>query len=60
MATNRPQGGMTRAEEMRILNELSEKIKKDPSIGIKIARDAGIIDENGKLTEYYRQPSDDK
>jgi hypothetical protein len=45
----------TRAEEMEILKLLGERIRSDRAFGLAIAQRAGILDENGELTEYYRQ-----
>ncbi len=36
--------------------ELRERIKADPEVGKRLMIDAGIWDENGKLTEKYRDP----
>ncbi len=44
----------TRAEELELLRQLSEKIRLDPAYGFQLLQKAGIYDENGELTEKYR------
>ena len=45
---------LTRAEELEVLRQLSEKIRRDPAYGFQLLQKAGIYDENGELTEPYR------
>jgi hypothetical protein len=46
---------LSKSEERKILATQSAKIRKDPSIGIQIAKEAGILDKNGRLTGFYKQ-----
>lgn len=45
---------LTKADERRILDAQSARIRKDPALGTKIAQDAGILTKNGNLTTFYR------
>jgi hypothetical protein len=45
---------LTRAEELELLRAQSEKIRKNPEIGVRIAQRAGILDKDGNLTPFYR------
>lgn len=45
---------LTRAEELEVLKALTEKVRRDPSLGAMLLQKAGITDENGQLTEKYR------
>ena len=46
---------VSRAEEAKLLDAQLERIKKDPAYGREIARRAGILDEKGQLTDFYKQ-----
>ncbi|HEX8463306.1 MAG TPA: hypothetical protein VF627_01695 [Abditibacterium sp.] len=39
---------------LEFLQAQSEMMKKNPAIGIEIAERAGILDENGDLTPYFK------
>jgi hypothetical protein len=40
-------------EDLEVIKRLQEKLKDDPEAVQKILISAGIIDENGNLTEHY-------
>jgi len=45
---------LTREEELEVLKARNERIRLDPAYGIRLLQQAGIVDENGQLTEKYR------
>lgn len=47
-------------ENLDALKSLQEKLKTDPDSVRKILISAGIIDENGNLTEHYSGDKFDK
>jgi hypothetical protein len=49
----------TRQEELARLREFVEKMKRDPALAHEVLMKAGIVDEEGKLTEHYRQHEDE-
>lgn len=42
-------------EERRLLNAQAQRIKEDRAYGIRLAQQAGILDENEELTSHYKQ-----
>lgn len=55
-------GRSVSAEELEVLIKrqaaVREQIKKDPKEARRLLCAAGITDENGKLTKYYRLPEE--
>ncbi len=49
--TTTPARKQTRLE---FLQAQSEEMKKNPTIAFEIAKRAGIVDENGDLTPYFK------
>ena len=45
---------LSREEELKVLQERNEKIRQDPSYGLKLLQKAGIYDKKGQLTAPYR------
>lgn len=45
----------SREEEREILAVQAEKIRTNPAYGLELARRAGIVDKNGKLTAHYKR-----
>jgi len=39
---------------LEILKAQHEKVKQNPAYGIEVAKRAGILDENGELTAYFK------
>jgi hypothetical protein len=54
MATNRNYGGVSREEEMRLIAAHAEKIKKDRAYALRLMQEAGILDKDGQITDYYK------
>ncbi len=47
-------------EDLEVIKRLQEKLKDDPDAVTKILISAGILDENGNLTEHYAGEKFDK
>lgn len=45
---------LSKSDERKMLAAQSERIRKNPEIGVEIAKKAGILDKNGRLTAYYK------
>lgn len=46
---------LTKADERKILAAQSAKIRKNPALGVEIAKQAGILTKSGQLATYYKQ-----
>ncbi len=46
---------LSREEELKVLEDLNEKIRRDPAYGFQLLQKAGIYNEKRQLTEPYRE-----